>query len=128
MPRCSSFLVVIILLALSFLPLTVSGKSKQFGKIKGRVVDVNDAKVFHAEVLIVGEGLRWRLTTNMEGEFETMVPLGEYRVFVEANGFRGFASPKFEIKSSKKKSFNIEMQMATSQMLVPAISSPPFVN
>ncbi|HEX3085951.1 MAG TPA: carboxypeptidase-like regulatory domain-containing protein [Pyrinomonadaceae bacterium] len=128
MPRCSSFLVVIVLLAFGFLPLTVSGKSKQFGKIKGRVVDVNDARIFHAEVLIVGEGLRWRLTTNMEGEFETMVPLGEYRVFVEANGFRGFASPKFEIKSSKKKSFNIEMQMAKPQMLVPAISSPTFVN
>jgi hypothetical protein len=78
-------------------------------------------------VLIVGEGLRWRLTTNMEGEFETTVPLGEYRVFVEANGFRGFASPKFEIKSSKK-SFNIEMQITKPQMLVPAISSPPFVN
>jgi hypothetical protein len=113
------------LFAFSLSPISGSGKSKQFGKIKGRVVDINNARVFRADVLIVGEGLRWRLSTNTEGEFETSLPVGEYRLFIEANGFRGFASPKFEIKSSKAKSFNIEMRMAKSEMLVPAISGPP---
>ena len=120
MPRCSLFLVVITLLVASLTPVTALTPRAQFGKIKGRVVDVNKARIFQAEVLIVGEGLKWRLTTNSEGEFEMSLPVGEYELLVEANGFRRSASQKFQIKSGKTKSFDIEMQVAHPQLLVPA--------
>jgi Carboxypeptidase regulatory-like domain len=118
MPRCSSFLVVIILMVASFTPVAGRPALKQFGKIKGRVVDVNKARIVGADVLIAGEGLRFRITTNSDGEFETALPIGEYQFSVEAPGFRRFASQKFEIKTRKTQSFSIEMQVA--QLQVPA--------
>ena len=120
MPRCSSFLVVIILLVTSLTPVAALTPRAQFGKIKGRVVDMNSARIFKAEVLLAGEGLKWRVTTNSEGEFEMSVPVGEYQLSVEADGFRRSASQKFQIKAGKTKSFNIEMQIRKSDMLVPA--------
>jgi hypothetical protein len=118
MPRCSSFLVVIALLVGGLTPVAGHSSLKQFGKIKGRVIDINNARIPRAELSIVGEGLGWRLVTNTEGEFETALPVGEYELSVEANGFRRFAAQKFSIKSGKTQRFNIEMQIA--QLLVPA--------
>jgi hypothetical protein len=120
MPRCSSFLIVIVLLVGSLTPVGALTPRAQFGKIKGRVVDVNSARIFQADVLVVGEGLRWRMRTNSEGEFETSLPIGEYQFSVEAGGFRRFASQKFSIKSGKTQRFNIEMHMAQPELLVPA--------
>ena len=118
MPRCSSIVLLIAVLAASFTPVAGRVSLKQFGKIKGRVVDINDARIVRADVLIVGEGLQWRLVTNSDGEFETSVPIGEYQLSVEAPGFRRFASQKFQVKSGKTQSFNIKMQVA--QLIVPA--------
>jgi len=120
MPRCSSFLIVIILLVGSLTSVGALTPRAQLGKIKGRVVDVNSARIFRADVLIVGEGLRWRMRTNSEGEFETSLPIGDYQFSVEAEGFRRFASQKFSIKSGKTQRFNIEMHMAQPELLVPA--------
>jgi hypothetical protein len=118
MPRYSSFLVVFILMVASFTPVAGRPALKQFGKIKGRVVDVNKARIVGAGVLMVGEGLSWPMKTNSEGEFETSLPIGQYQFSVEASGFRRFASQKFEIQTRKTQSFNIEMQVA--QLQVPA--------
>jgi hypothetical protein len=120
MPRCSAFVVVIVLLVGSLTPVTGRASLKKFGKIKGRVVDINNARIARADLLIVGEGLSWRLITNTEGEFETALPVGEYKLSAEANGFDRFASQKFKIKSGKTQRFNIEMQIARPQLLVPA--------
>jgi hypothetical protein len=122
MPRCSSFLVVIVLLAFSLTPVAGHAPLKQFGKIKGRVVDVNGARIVSADLFIVGEGLRWRLTTNTAGEFETALPAGEYQLSAEADGFSRFAPQKLTIKSGKTQRLIIEMHVRKSEMLVPAVS------
>jgi hypothetical protein len=122
MPRCSSFLVLILVFAASLAPLSARGSRQQFGKIKGQVVDINDARILRAEVVIAGEGLRWRLTTNDEGEFETLLPTGEYQFSVEADGFQRFSSQRIEIKSGKTQRFNIKMKMAQPINLIPVKS------
>jgi hypothetical protein len=126
MPRCSSLVLIFAVIAVSLTPISGRTSLKQFGKIKGRVVDVNNARIPRADITIVGEGLRWRVTTDSEGEFEISLPIGEYRLSVEANGFRRSASQKFLIKSGKTQRFNIEMQIASPQLLVPASSGPEF--
>jgi hypothetical protein len=62
--------------------------------------------------------------TNTEGEFETALPVGEYQLSAEAEGFRRSASRKFSIKSGKTQRFNIEMHVRKSEMPVPAVSDP----
>jgi hypothetical protein len=123
MPRCSSLVLVIALIAASLTPVAGRASLKQFGKIKLRVVDVNDARIAGADVLIVGEGLRWRMTTNSEGELEMSLPVGDYQLSVEANGFRRFASERFRIKSGKAQRCNIQMLIKPA-ILVPALSDP----
>jgi hypothetical protein len=122
MPRCSSFLVLILVFAASLAPLSARGSRQQFGKIKGQVVDINDARILRAEVVIAGGGLRWRLTTNDAGEFETSLPTGEYQFSVEADGFQRFSSQRIEIKSGKTQRFNIKMKMAQPINLIPVKS------
>ena len=119
MPRCSSFLVVIVLIAASLTPVAALTRRAQFGKIKGRVVDIYNARIVRADVLVSGEGLRWRLRTNSEGEFEMSLPIGEYQLSVGAEGFRRSPSQKFEIKSGKTQRFNIEMHVAKPESLMP---------
>ena len=125
MSRCSAFVLIMALIATSLTPVAGGAPLKEFGKIKGRVVDVNNARIFRADVLVVGEGLRWHMRTNSEGEFETSLPIGEYQFSVEAKGFRRFASQKFQVKSGKTQRFNIEMQIKKPEMPVPAVSDPP---
>ena len=120
MLRSVSFLVLIILFAADLTTVAAAGPAKQFGKIKGRVVDVNSARIVRADVLIDGEGLHWRVTTNDNGEFEMSLPIGEYQLSVDAQGFRRFASQKFEIRSGRTQRLNIKMKIASPQMLVPA--------
>ena len=122
MPRCSSFLVLILVFAASLAPLSARGSRQQFGKIKGQVVDINDARILRAEVVIAGGGLRWRLTTNDAGEFKTSLPTGEYQFSVEADGFQRFSSQRIEIKSGKTQRFNIKMKMAQPINLIPVKS------
>ena len=121
MIRCASFLVVILVFAAILTPASAAG-GPRLGKIKGLVVDTNQARVFRAEILILGGGRRWRLTTNEEGEFETSLPTGEYQFSVEADGFRRFSSQIFAIKSGKTQRFNIKMKVAQPINLTPAKS------
>jgi hypothetical protein len=58
MPRYSSFLLIIALLAACLMPVAGRASLKQFGKIKGRVVDINNVRIVGADLFIVGEGLR----------------------------------------------------------------------
>jgi hypothetical protein len=109
-----------VMLVGSFMPVAAPASPKQFGKIRGRVVDINKARIVRADLLIFGAGRSWRLMTNTEGEFEIALPVGEYQLSVEAGGFRRFASQKFSLKSGKTQRFNIEMQIAQPQTLVPA--------
>ena len=85
-----------------------------------------NARIVGAQVTIVGEGLRWRVTTNSEGELETSLPVGAYQLSVEANGFRRSASEKLQIKTGKTQRLNIQMQVMKAIMPVPAVSDPQF--
>ena len=122
MPRYSSFLIAIVLLAAGLTPVTTRAWPKQLGKITGQVVDINDARIVRARVVIVGQNLDLRLLTNVEGEFETSLPPGEYWLSISADGFRSFEAQKFQIKSGKTKHFNVEMQVKQPQETVPAAS------
>jgi len=124
MPRCASFLIAIVLLATCLTSVTGRASLKQLGIIKGQVVDVNNSRIVRAHVTVVGQNVDLRLLTSVEGEFETPLPPGDYWLSVSADGFRHFETQKFQLKSGKTKSFNIEMQVKQPEMTVPAAAAP----
>jgi hypothetical protein len=128
MRHYSSLLVVIILIVAIIAPVTGRTPHKQFGKIKVRVVDVNNARIVRAHVLVLGQNLELREVTNVDGEAEILVPPGDFWLSIEAEGFRRFDTQKFQIKSGKTERFNIKMQIKAPEMLVPAVSDPNLIS
>ena len=94
------------------------------GKVKGVITDVNKARVVSAIVTVEGMQSRRRLVTNDKGEFEVALPPGKYLVSVDANGFRPYVSPEFEVKQGKTQKFDIELNVAKSVGLTPVSSDP----
>ena len=94
------------------------------GKIKGVITDVHKARVMNAQVILEGDKSRRRLVTNDKGEFEVALPPGKYLVTVDADGFRLFVSPEFEVKADKTRKLNIELHVKKPIGLVPASSDP----
>src|SRR5438874_11096793 len=94
------------------------------GKVKGVITDVNKARVVSAIVTVEGMQSRRRLVTNDKGEFEVALPPGKYLVSVDANGFRPYVSPEFEVKQGKTQKFDIELNVARSVGLTPVSSDP----
>ena len=95
-----------------------------WGKVKGVITDVNKARVVNAIVKVEGNQSRRRLVTNDKGEFEVALPSGKYLVSVDANGFRPYISPEFEVKPGKTQKLDIELHVAKSVGLTPASSDP----
>jgi hypothetical protein len=124
MLRSVSFAVLVALLCANLSAGAATPPKTQTGKIKGVVVDVNDARIVFAEVLVVGGGLRRHLKTNAEGEFESSLPTGEYQFLVQAEGFRPFQSAHFEITRRKTQRFTVKMKIAPPIVLMPAGPGP----
>jgi catecholate siderophore receptor len=81
------------ILVLLFVPLVgifaADGNGPVLYRIRGRVVDQNQAIIPGAKVTVVGIGKSQGQTvsTDSEGEFDLMLEPGEYRLAVEASGF-----------------------------------------
>ena len=94
------------------------------GKVKGVITDVYKARVVNAQVTLEGDKSRRRLVTNAEGEFEAALPPGKYLITVDADGFRPYVSPEFEVKPGKAQKLDIELHVARPVGLTPASSDP----
>ena len=95
-----------------------------WGKVKGVITDVNKSRVVNALVTVEGNNSRRRLVTNGEGKFEVTLPSGKYLISVDANGFRQYVSPEFELKAGKTRKLDIELHVTKTVGLVPASSDP----
>ena len=95
-----------------------------WGKVKGVITDMYKATVVNAQVTLEGDKSRRRLVTNAAGEFEVALPPGKYLVTVDADGFRLFVSPEFDVKPDRTQKLNIALQVTKPVGLVPASSDP----
>jgi hypothetical protein len=95
-----------------------------WGKVKGVVTDIYKSTVVNAIVTVEGNESRRRLVTNGEGKFEVALPPGKYLVTVDADGFRLFVSPEFELKADKTRKLDIELHVSKPIGLTPASSDP----
>src|SRR5947207_1612947 len=117
------FMVLTILAGLLAMANAATPKD-HWGKVKGVITDVYKATVVNAQVSLEGDKSRRRLVTNAAGEFEVALPPGKYLVTVDADGFRQYVSPEFEVKPDRTQKLNIALQVTKPVGLVPASSDP----
>ena len=86
--------------------------SQETGKIQGVVLDVNDARIMGAAIVIENGGIKRELKSSSEGDFETRLPAGTYQISVKANGFRKFELSPFKVKANVTEMINIHMEVA----------------
>ena len=73
-------------------------QSNSDGKIKGVIVDQNDAVILPAKITISGKGRKWVLAPNTaDGRFEAELPVGTYDIKIEDYQFRTLKQKKFQV-------------------------------
>lgn len=65
-------------------------KIQATGKIKGLVLDPNEARIPGCAILILGEHVTRRLSSNEFGEYESEVPAGTYRITADLPNYFPF--------------------------------------
>jgi len=90
------------------------------GKIKGAILDVNDARVTNAGITIEGNKIKRVVKSDDQGQFEVSLPAGSYQITVKANGFRRFVYSSLTIHANETEMINIHVVVAAYSVLVPA--------
>jgi hypothetical protein len=86
------------------------------GKIKGLVLDRNDARIVGATITIESSpkmGFKRQLISGEAGNFEIKVPAGVYYLTVTANGFRRFEGWELKVNPKVTEMINIHLEVAT---------------
>jgi hypothetical protein len=79
----------------------------------GTLLDINDARIVHAKILIENDKFKWAGESDDAGDFTAVVPPGTYRIYAEANGFRRFESPFLNAKPDVKEMVNLHLEVQT---------------
>ena len=100
------------------LPQSVKSTARQsVGKIKGLILDPNDARIPFATITIESSpkvGFRKKLKPGEAGEFEIELPAGIYYITVEATSFCKFEGWELKVVPRVTEMVNIHMEVASS--------------
>lgn len=77
------------------------------GKIKGIVLDPNEARIPAVTILIEGAHATRRLTTNDFGEYESEVPAGTYHIKADLPNYFPFRRAAIRVDSGKTVTINV---------------------
>ena len=121
--KMMSFFALIIVFCLpssatSFRSPQSAGKTPT-GKIMGTLLDVNDARVTQAMVRVEGGKLKWEGESDEAGDFTVELPVGDYRIYVQAAGFRPFESAFLKVKPKIIEMINIHLEVAGMNNPIP---------
>ncbi len=83
----------------------------QSGKIAGVVLDINDARIADATVIIERAKFKRELRSGDAGEFEIELPAGVYQITVEKHGFNRFVVESLKVKPKVTEMINIHMNV-----------------
>lgn len=84
------------------------------GKIKGLILDLNDARITTANITIESSpkiGLKKQLKSGEAGDFEIELPEGIYYLTVEANGFCRFEGWELKVSPQVTEMVNIHLEV-----------------
>ncbi len=99
--------------------------------IRGTVTDPGAAAVPGAHVTATNTQTAFASTaiTNGDGSYAlTLLPIGEYRLTVEANGFKQFEQSNITLTTNQVAGINVTLQLGTVTEKVEVTSGAPLVN
>ena len=92
------------------------GFAQDRGTIEGSVSDAAGAAVPQAKIEIIqlGTNAKWSLDSNESGRyFSPNMPLGQYQVIAQKDGFNTATSKSFEVSSQSNVRVDIQLQLAS---------------
>src|SRR5256885_1426589 len=119
------------LAVLSLLALSVAATSQTYlGRILGTVTDSSNAIVAKAKVTVIniGTSATRNLETNEAGEYlaANLAP-GEYRVLVEASGFKKIERAGVRLEVAKDARIDVQLQPGSSVEQVTVTAEAPLI-
>jgi hypothetical protein len=110
----AKYILIVIIVSISAASsatsqLRTNSPKEKTGKIQGVLLDVNDARITGARILIENASLKRELRSASEGDFQIQLPAGSYQIKVQANGFRKFELSPFKVKANVAEMINIHI-------------------
>jgi hypothetical protein len=93
---------------------SIAANAQTTGTIYGRVTDPNDAAVGGATVIAanLATDAQRSATTNADGDFNiTLLPVGRYRISVEASGFKTYIQETVELRVEENLRVNPKLEL-----------------
>jgi hypothetical protein len=100
------------------------------GSITGEVTDQSGAVVAGAHVTAhaLATGIDSATTTNADGQYRIeFLPIGRYKVTVEANGFGTANVPEFSLEVRQTANFNVKLQVGSANTSVSVSAAAPIL-
>src|SRR5437773_10037741 len=85
--------------AIVLTPRVGTAGSQELVKLKGVLLDPQDARIVRATVTLENDKLKRQVYSNEEGGFEVQLPIGVYQLTVESNGFTKLLMTSLQVKS-----------------------------
>ena len=100
-----------VLAVLPCLPPRLSGRAQTSeGRIKGVITDQWGAAIPDVTVVFESAGVRREVKSRDTGEFELVLPAGEYRVSSELGGFYPYNRKKLRVEAGKNKRLKVKLK------------------
>ncbi|MBA2341274.1 MAG: carboxypeptidase regulatory-like domain-containing protein [Pyrinomonadaceae bacterium] len=116
MKQTKSIIVIAVILSLTHLISFESVYSRSLdinskGKIKGLILDANEARVPNARVVLKGKEFTRKVKSNEAGEFEVELPAGVYQISIDARslGFSLFQEKGIRVRAGSAQEFRITL-------------------
>ena len=100
------------------------------GSITGQVTDPSGAVISGALVTAhaVETGIETATTTNAQGQYHIeFLPIGHYKVTVQANGFATATVPEFSLEVRQTANFNVKLQVGSTNTSVNVSAAAPIL-
>ncbi|MBD0372453.1 MAG: carboxypeptidase regulatory-like domain-containing protein [Pyrinomonadaceae bacterium] len=103
---CVSLLLALTLWQSSSLAQTHQPVPRAEGNLKGLVSDPNEARVVGAKITLENKQYRFEAGSNDEGAFDVRLPVGEYQLTIESNGFKVYKK-RVRVEADKTDTINV---------------------
>jgi hypothetical protein len=115
-----------LLLAGAFSIFVYSASAQFTSAVEGTVMDASKAAVPGAKVTAANQatGIAYRATSNNLGVFRvTTLPLGTYRVEIEAPGFKPWVQTGMELAGSQVRTLNVALELGAQASTIEVVAT-----